>query len=93
MTSIIFPGQGSQYAEMAKDFYDHFKESREIFDLVSNITDIDLKDIIFNNSNEILNQPRYTQLAIFCASLSIFKALEKNFAVNKLNIKTMILVI
>ena len=25
MTSIVFPGQGSQTAGMAKDFYDNFK--------------------------------------------------------------------
>ena len=32
MTSIIFPGQGSQYVGMAKDFYENFNQSKLVFE-------------------------------------------------------------
>ena len=31
MFSVIFPGQGSQFIGMAKDFYDNFKYVRDYF--------------------------------------------------------------
>ena len=31
MKAIVFPGQGSQYVEMGKDFYDNFSEAKEVF--------------------------------------------------------------
>ena len=31
MKAIVFPGQGSQYVGMGKDFYETFSESKEVF--------------------------------------------------------------
>ena len=75
MTSIVFPGQGSQYVGMAKDFYDEFQVVREIFELIENSTNIKIKNIIFENESNLLNITQYTQLAIFCTSISIYKIL------------------
>jgi len=33
MTTFVFPGQGSQFVGMSKDFYENFKVSQEVFDL------------------------------------------------------------
>ena len=49
MTVIVFPGQGSQITEMGKDFYDSFQEVKDTFGLLSELTKINLEDIIFNN--------------------------------------------
>ena len=38
MTTLVFPGQGSQFVGMAKDFYDNFSSAREIFNKVEDIT-------------------------------------------------------
>ena len=51
MTVIVFPGQGSQFVGMSRDFYDNFEIARNIFDLVEDVTQIKIKDIIFNNSS------------------------------------------
>ena len=64
MSIIVFPGQGSQYINMAKDFYDNYQISRDVFDLVSENTKIDIKNIIFNSDSKLLNQTQYTQLSI-----------------------------
>ena len=90
MSVIVFPGQGSQFLEMSKDFYDNFDTARDVFNLVSDTTNIDVKNIIFKNPSNLLNQTQYTQLAIFCASISIFKVIEKEADLGKLNINYML---
>lgn len=90
MTTIVFPGQGSQYLEMSKDFYDNFQTVRDIFELIEDRTKINIRDVIFANPSNLLNQTQYTQLAIFCASISIFKALFKETYIQNLDIKCML---
>ncbi len=72
MTSFIFPGQGSQYVGMAKDFYDNFNVAKNTFEEISEYTKINLKDLIFEDKNKQINQTNFTQIAIFTASVSIF---------------------
>ena len=71
MTTLVFPGQGSQYVGMTRDFYEEYFEVREIFEIIENISKIKIKDIIFENKDNLLNITQYTQLAIFCSSISI----------------------
>ena len=73
MTTIVFPGQGSQTAGMVKDFYDNFKKAKLIFEEIEDYTNIDLKKIIFDNSEDKLNLTQFTQISIFAASYTIFK--------------------
>ena len=62
MTTIVFPGQGSQFIGMSRDFYENFNISKEIFKLVSDITKIDIKDIIFEDASNLLDQTQYPNL-------------------------------
>ncbi|MFH1368185.1 MAG: acyltransferase domain-containing protein [Elusimicrobiota bacterium] len=75
---LIFPGQGSQYVGMGKDFYDNYPVGREILDKANEVLGFDLKKIIFEGPEETLRQTQYTQPAIFAVSYAIFKV----FAVN-----------
>ena len=45
MTTLVFPGQGSQYLKMTKDFYDNFQTAKNIFELVEDCTKIKVKEI------------------------------------------------
>jgi len=88
MTSIVFPGQGSQMVGMVRDFYDNFKIAKLIFEEIEDYTKIDLKGIIFNNFNDNLNLTQFTQISIFTASYTIFKVYcsEKNLVNADINV-------
>lgn len=85
MFSIIFPGQGSQTIGMAKEFYDNFSYVKEYFKQADDILNKNLTKIIFEGPKNYLDQTENTQPAIFLASYSIFKTIEKetNFKLNE----------
>ena len=86
MTTLIFPGQGSQFVGMAKDFCKEFVIARETFEIIENSVNIDLRDIIFNNKSDLLNITKYTQLAIFSTSMSIYNVLKNEINIDKISI-------
>ncbi len=88
MTSIVFPGQGSQSLGMAKDFNDNFKIARLIFEELEDFTQINIRKIIFNNENNKLDLTQFTQICIFASSCVIFKTYmnENNFDINNINV-------
>ena len=74
---FLFPGQGSQFVGMGKDLYENYVESRNIYDKVKDITKIDIAKISFEGPEEVLNQTKYTQLAILTNSLAQLEVLRK----------------
>ena len=90
MTVIVFPGQGSQFVEMGKDFYDSFQEVKDTFSLISDVSKIDIKNIIFNNPSDLLHQTQFTQISIFTVSISLFQVLKKHFDISDLKINFML---
>ena len=67
---VIFPGQGAQYAGMAKDLYDNNEKARQLLDEIFEHASGDLKTIMFEE-DERLNDTRYTQPALFAHSLAV----------------------
>lgn len=75
---FLFPGQGAQSVGMGKDIYEQYEEARKVYDKVKNITGIDIAKISFEGPEEILNETKYTQLAILTESLAILEILKAN---------------
>lgn len=75
--SLIFPGQGSQYIGMGKDFYDNFNEARDIYEETNDILSMDLSGLIFHGKEENLRKTENTQPAILATSIAILKCLQK----------------
>ena len=51
MTAIVFPGQGSQYVGMTKDFNDNFEIAKSTFEEIEDYTQINLRKILFHLQN------------------------------------------
>lgn len=84
MSVLVFPGQGSQYLNMAMDFNENFSESREVFDEIEESCKLNVRKIISQNQQDSLNQTNYTQIAIFSASMVIYKTLLKQIGFEKI---------
>lgn len=81
-TALIFPGQGSQYVGMGKDFYESCQTARKIFDKFDEILGYSLTDICFNGPEEDLKQTINTQPAILAVSIVAFELLKEKCDIN-----------
>ncbi len=74
--AFIFPGQGAQYRNMARDFYEQIQASRSIFEEASRVSGMSIESLCFEDEQR-LNQTRYTQPALFTANCAVLKAVEQ----------------
>ena len=77
-TAFVFPGQGSQFVGMGKDFYDHIPVARELMEEANNVLGYDLADICFNGPEESLKLTENTQPALLVHSTMALKILREN---------------
>jgi malonyl CoA-acyl carrier protein transacylase len=89
MTAIVFPGQGSQYHNMAIDFNNNFKNSRLIFEEIEDYTALNIRNIISSNDSK-LNQTNYTQIAIFSSSIVIYETFINETSIDKIKPKAVL---
>lgn len=75
-TAYIFPGQGSQYVGMGKDWYDSRPEAKKMFDRANEILGFDIAKICFEGPEDDLRQTAVTQPAIFLHSAVAFSLIE-----------------
>ncbi|MEH7234438.1 ACP S-malonyltransferase [Bacillus safensis] len=76
-TAFIFPGQGSQYIGMMKDFYVRYPHIfNQLFEEAADQLHIDFKKICFNGSELELTSTDIAQPAILLHSVGIQRLLE-----------------
>ena len=75
--AYLFPGQGSQYVGMAKEFIENFGESKEVFETASTVLGYDLEQLCLNGPVEKLNQTENTQPALLAACIAMLLPLER----------------
>ena len=82
MKAYVFPGQGAQFPGMAKDIYDSSSKTQERFAEANEILGFDIKEIMFNGSDEDLKQTKVTQPAVFLHSVLLAEELGSSFTPN-----------
>lgn len=73
--AFIFPGQGAQYVGMGKDFYDAIPECREVYELASKESGLNVEELCFQENDKI-NITEYTQIAMLATELAILEAVK-----------------
>ena len=74
--AFMFPGQGAQYVGMGKDFYETIPVSRQMYELASKASGLDVEALCFNE-NEQIHITEYTQIAMLATEVAMLKAVEE----------------
>lgn len=72
--ALLFPGQGSQFIGMTKDFNDQGKDT---INELNSLLDIDLVNIMYND--DAVNETQYTQPAILMHSVALLAQFQQSF--------------
>lgn len=71
MKAFVFPGQSSQKLGMGRDLYRKCPKARAIFEQANDILGERFSDFLFEASEDVLMDTRYTQPAIFIYQVAV----------------------
>lgn len=75
--AFIFPGQGSQYAGMGRDFVNNFPVFSKVFEEASDRLGFDLLKVVMEGSDEDLMMTEVTQPALLTVSKAILEVISQ----------------
>ncbi len=80
MKAYVFPGQGSQYVGMAKEFAESIADAKYMMQEADDLLGVHLSKTMLEGPEETLKQTQFTQPAIFLHSMIAFRHgnLDKN---------------
>ena len=76
--AFVFPGQGSQFIGMGRDFYDHVPAAKQLFEEANEVLQYDLTSICFNGPEETLKLTENTLPALLIHSTMALKMSREN---------------
>ena len=84
--SLIFPGQGSQFVGMGKDFYNSFNTAKDTFVKLDDTLRRPLSNVIFSGAEEELSNTINSQPSIMSTSIAIYNVIIEEGFVDKSSI-------
>ncbi|MES2345116.1 MAG: ACP S-malonyltransferase [Chlamydiota bacterium] len=75
--AFIFPGQGAQFVGMGKDFFDLFPSAKHVFQEADEVLSSYFSKLIFDGPSEELTLTKNSQLAIYIASIAIWRTVQE----------------
>ena len=81
--SLVFPGQGSQFVGMGKDFYDSFRCAKETIQSLDEILGRPLSKMIFSGDENDLAKTINSQPSIMAVSIAIYNTIISEGLINK----------
>jgi [acyl-carrier-protein] S-malonyltransferase len=74
--AYVFPGQGSQFPGMGKEYFENSAFAKKLFEQANEVLGFRISDIMFNGSEEDLKQTNVTQPAVFLHSIIAYRSIE-----------------
>ena len=74
--ALLFPGQGSQFIGMGKDFYNNYESAKSVYNELDLALNRPLSDLIFNGTEEDISLTINSQPAIMATSIAILRSIQ-----------------
>ena len=87
MSSLLFPGQGSQIVGMGSEFYNNFDSVKSIFKKADERLNFSISKLILEGPEDKLQLTENTQPAILTVSYSIYRILKDEYNFDFSNFK------